>query len=442
MGRSDTLGVVGDEDIGAVVRRVGIFSWSVIGVLLLTGSAFWAIDKLRIILAPLLLAVVIVYILNPLVTWLHTHGVPRVLGALIGFIVFFSAVALLVILLAPDIVNQTEGFVDRFPQLFDDTGEQVRTLLASLGFADVTVWTYDQLLDYLNDPANRDTLTSLFLSRIGTVTAGIFEFILVFLIGPVLAFYFLVDLPNTQVRLVDVFPERRQAEASHVGRQLNTALGGFLRGQLVVALIVGVMLSFGYWLIGLDFWLLIGLIGGMLNIVPFLGPWIGGILGVIIALSTGDPSTVIWAIVVAVVVQQIDNNFVSPTVLRATVRLHPTVTLLVLVLGGALAGIWGVIIAVPLTAALKILVGHWWRTRILGQTWDEASEAMFEEPDQARLRRPAEDDGDQTTDNRPEAEGDTSVPLSRGQGEQGEPGGSSGAEAAGDGPEGSGPAGV
>ena len=251
--------------------------------------SFWAIDKGRIILAPLLLAVVIVYILNPLVSWLHTHGVPRILGALVGFVVFFSALALLVILLAPDIATQTEGLVDRFPQLFDDTGEQLRTLLASFGFESVTVWTYDQLLDYLNDPANRDTLTSLFLDRIGTVTAGIFEFILVFLIGPVLAFYFLVDLPNTQVRLVDIFPERRQAEASHVGRQLNTALGGFLRGQLVVALIVGVMLSFGYWLIGLDFWLLIGLIGGLLNIVPFLGPWIGGTLGVIIALSTGEP---------------------------------------------------------------------------------------------------------------------------------------------------------
>jgi predicted PurR-regulated permease PerM len=375
---------VADEDIGVVVRRVGIFSWSVIGVLLLTAVAFWAIDKGRIILAPLLLAIVIVYILNPLVSWLHTHGVPRVLGALLGFVAFFSALALLAILLAPDIVTQTEGFIDRFPQLFDDTGEQIKSLLAAFGADSVNVWTYDQLVDYLNDPANRDTLTSLFLSRLGTVTAGIFEFILVFLIGPVLAFYFLVDLPNTQIRLVDIFPGRRQAEAAHVGRQLNTALGGFLRGQLVVALIVGVMLSFGYWLIGLDFWLLIGLIGGMLNIVPFLGPWIGGTLGVIIALSTGEPSTVIWAIIVAVVVQQIDNNFVSPTVLRATVRLHPTVTLLVLVLGGAAAGIWGVIIAVPLTASLKILIGHWWRTR----------------------HGPAEDHRPQTTDHRPESMGD------------------------------------
>jgi hypothetical protein len=120
------------------------------------------------------------------------------------------------------------------------------------------------------------------------------------------------------------------------------------------------------------------------------------------------------------VVQQIDNNFVSPTVLRATVRLHPTVTLLALVLGGAFAGIWGVIIAVPLTASLKILVGHWWRTRILDQTWEEASEAMFEEPDQSRLRRTGEmpvvaedhrpaqesDDGRRTTDDGPAPESD------------------------------------
>jgi predicted PurR-regulated permease PerM len=95
-------------------------------------------------------------------------------------------------------------------------------------------------------------------------------------------------------------------------------------------------------------------------------------------------------VVVAVIVQQVDNNFVSPTVLRATVRLHPTVTLLVLILGGAFAGIWGVIIAVPLTATLKIVIGHWWRTRFLGQSWEEASDAMFEEPEPSRLRRTGE----------------------------------------------------
>ena len=379
-----------DRDVRTTFRQVGIFSWSVIGVLLLIVAAFFVLVNGRVILAPLLLAVVVVYILNPFVTWLHKRGLPRVVGALLGFLVFFSAITLLAILLLPDIVDQAQTFVETFPALYDNSVQQVYDLGESLGFSSISIWNYDQIVDYLNDPQNRSTLVDVSLGFLGSVTAGIFEFILVFLVGPVLAFYFLIDLPSVQQRLVEIFPEDRRTEAAYVGRQVNTALGGFLRGQLVVAFIVGIMLSVGYRIIGLEFWLLIGLVGGLLNIVPFLGPWVGGALGVLVAISTGDVSTAIWAVVVAVVVQQIDNNFISPTVLRATVRLHPTVTLLALVLGGAFAGIWGVIIAVPLTATLKILLGHWWRTRFLGQSWEEASEAMFEEPEPSRILKTGE----------------------------------------------------
>ena len=353
-------------------------------------GAFYVLVEGRIILAPLFLAVVVIVILNPLVTWLQHRGVPRIAGAGIGFLAFFAGLTLLLLLILPGIADQAQGFVEEFPALYDNSAEDLESVFESLGFENVTVWSYDQIVDYLNDPGNRDAIFSVVLDRLGSVTAGIFEFILVFLIGPVLAFYFLIDLENVQQRLVGVFPERRRAEAAHVGRQLNTALGGFLRGQLLVALIVGILLSLGYRLIGLEFWLLIGLIGGLLNIVPFLGPWVGGALGVIIALTTSDVTTAIWAVVVAVVVQQIDNNFVSPTVLRATVRLHPAVTLLVLVLAGALAGVWGVIIAVPLAAAIKIVLGHWWRTRVLDQTWEQASAEMFQEPAPSRLRRTTE----------------------------------------------------
>jgi predicted PurR-regulated permease PerM len=379
-----------DDDLGTIVRRVGIFSWSVIGVLLLVVAAFYVLVEGRIILAPLFLALVVVVILNPLVSWLADRGVPRLAGTAIGFLAFFAGATLLALLVLPGVGEQAQGFVDEFPALYDDSVEDLESVLDSLGFENVTIWSYDRIVEYLNDPGNRDAIVSVVLDRLGSVTAGIFEFILVFLVGPVLAFYFLIDLENVQQRLVDVFPVRRRAEAAHVGRQLNTALGGFLRGQLLVALVVGILLSLGYRLIGLDFWLLIGLIGGVLNIVPFLGPWVGGALGVIIALTTADVTTAVWAVVVAVVVQQIDNNFVSPTVLRATVRLHPAVTLLVLVLAGALAGVWGVIVAVPLAAAVKIVVGHWWRTRVLDQTWEQASAEMFQEPSPSRLRRTTE----------------------------------------------------
>ena len=379
-----------DDDLGVIVRRVGIFSWSVIGVLILIVVGFYVLVEGRIIWAPLLLAVVTIVVLNPLVSWLQQRGIPRLLGTLIGFIVFFAGVALLAIAVLPSVIDQAQNLVETFPQLYNDSVSDLRTILEDFGFENVTIWDYDRIVDYLNDPDNRNTIVSILVDQLGSVTAGIFEFILVFLVGPVLAFYFLIDLPNVQGRLLGVFPERRRAEAAHVGNQLNVALGGFLRGQLVVALIVGVMLSFGYWLIGLEFWLLVGIVGGLLNIVPFLGPWVGGALGVVIAITTGDVSTAIWAVVVAVVVQQIDNNFVSPTVLRATVRLHPAVTLLVLVLAGALAGVWGVIVAVPLAASIRVLLGHWWRTRVLDETWEQASEAMFVEPEPSRLRRTGE----------------------------------------------------
>jgi predicted PurR-regulated permease PerM len=371
-----------DDDLGTIVRRVGIFSWSMIGVGLLIITAFIMLVEGRVIFAPLFLAIVVIVILNPFVSWLQDRGIPRIIGTITGFVVFFAGAVLLALAIVPNVVDQGKDFVETFPQLYDDSSGDIEGILESLGFENVTVWDYDRVVEYLNDPDNRDAIVSIVLDRLGSVTAGIFEFILVFLVGPVLAFYLLIDLPNVQERLVGIFPERRRAEAAHVGRQLNTALGGFLRGQLLVALIVGVMLSFGYRIIGLEFWLLIGLIGGILNIVPFLGPWVGGALGVIIAIATADVQTALWAIVVAVVVQQIDNNFISPTVLRATVRLHPAATLLVLVLAGALA--------VPLAASVRIVLGHWWRTRVLDQTWEQASEGMFEERTPTRLRKTEE----------------------------------------------------
>ncbi len=374
-----------------------------IGVLVLILVGAFVLIEGRIIFAPLFIALIVVIVLNPFVTALQHRGVHRLIGAAIAFLGLLAALVAIGLVVIPSIADQTRGFADEFPLLYDRFIEQVVTFGDRFGL-DPSLWSYDQILEYLNDPENQDTILSIVFDRLGTLTTGIFEFILVFLLGPVVAFYVLIDLPNVQQRLLDMVPERNRAETAYVGRRLNSAVGGFLRGQLVVAIIVGVMLSFGYWLIDLPFWMLIGIVGGVLNIVPFLGPWVGGILGVAIALTTADFSTAVWAVVVAVVVQQIDNNFVSPSVLRATVRLHPAVTLLVLVLAGAVAGFWGIVIAVPLTAALKIIFGYWWRTRILDQTPRDAAESMFIEPPQRKfwtreieaVKIPSEDsDGDQ-----------------------------------------------
>ncbi|MCL1693858.1 MAG: AI-2E family transporter [Actinomycetia bacterium] len=367
------------DEFDDLVRRIGVYSWSTIGAVILILFGGYVLIEGRIIFAPLFIALIVVIVLNPFVSALQHRGVHRLIGAAIAFLGLLAALVAIGLLVIPSIADQARGFATEFPLLYDRFIEQVVTFGDRFGL-DPSLWSYDQILEYLNDPENQDTILSIVFDRLGTLTTGIFEFILVFLLGPVIAFYVLIDLPNVQQRLLDMVPERNRAEVAYVGRRLNSAVGGFLRGQLVVAIIVGGMLSVGYWLIDLPFWMLVGMVGGVLNIVPFLGPWVGGILGVAIALTTADFSTAVWAVVVAVIVQQIDNNFVSPSVLRATVRLHPAVTLLVLVLAGAVAGFWGIVIAVPLAAALKIIFGYWWRTRILEQSPRDAAESMFIEP--------------------------------------------------------------
>jgi predicted PurR-regulated permease PerM len=164
-----------------------------------------------------------------------------------------------------------------------------------------------------------------------------------------------------------------------------------VRGQLLVAFIVGVASSVGMWAIDLPFWLLVGILAGILNMIPFLGPIVGGAVAVIIALLNGDPWQAVWAVAIMVAVQQVDNHLITPMVQRARVNLSPLVIVLALVIGGAVAGLLGVLVAVPLTAAVRIIAGHLWRTRVLGQSWQEASEAMIEvtEPPErlARLSR-------------------------------------------------------
>ena len=157
------------------------------------------------------------------------------------------------------------------------------------------------------------------------------------------------------------------------------------------------MTSVGFWIIDLPFWLLIGMISGFFNIIPFVGPWVAGALGSLAGLTSGDPTKALCAALVALIVQQIDNNFVSPVVLRATVRLHPATVLLALFAGGAVGGLFGVLLAVPTVAVLKILAGHLWRTRVLGQSWDEARQALidYEPTRETVLSRFRDDDSDE-----------------------------------------------
>ena len=109
------------------------------------------------------------------------------------------------------------------------------------------------------------------------------------------------------------------------------------------------------------------MIAGVFNMIPLVGPYIGGIPALVIALTTREPITAAWVVAIMVGVQQIDNHFISPLVMHRAVKLHPVLVMLALLLGGTLAGFFGLLVAVPTAAVLKIVLGHLWRVHVLGQ---------------------------------------------------------------------------
>ncbi|NNC92437.1 MAG: AI-2E family transporter [Acidimicrobiia bacterium] len=385
------------------VQRLGVVAWSGLGVIALLWVSILVGSRIAIIFPPLVLGIAIIYLLNPFVSVLERRGVPRFLGSVLAYVLLVALFTAAALFIVPVLVEQGQDLADRFPELVEDAQDEISGLADRLGLSvDVSLPTGQEVNDWFSDPANQD----LIRSQLGTVadwTLNLFQAVLVALVAPVVAFYLLLDLPSVGERIRNLVPSYWRDEAIHVFVQVSTAVGGFVRGQLVVAFIVGVLTSIGFWIIDLPFWLLIGMISGFFNIIPFVGPWVAGALGSLAGLTSGDPSKALWAALVALVVQQIDNNLVSPMVLRATVRLHPATVLLALFAGGAVGGLFGVLMAVPTVAVIKILSGHLWRTRVLGQSWDEAREALIDDEPTREMVLTRRRDGDgKAADEEPE----------------------------------------
>ena len=355
------------------LRRAGQLSWAVVGIaalLAVLGLVAWTF---RVVFPPLVLAGAIVFVLNPVVTRLHRRGIPRALGAALAYAIVLGTVVGGGVLLAPLASDQARELSDEWPEIKARAERWIDDRAAD---SKGTFWEFDA--EELKDSFSSSDLTlQEQLDRARDIGVQVFHVLLILFLGPIIAFYLLVDLPHIRVAGESLVPEGARPEVMHVARRLNRAIGGFFRGQLFVAFIVGVMCSVGLLVIGLRFWFLVGMIAGVFNVVPLIGPWIGGIPGVVIALTTGSPLQALGVVVVMVGAQQIDNHFITPQVMHRAVQLHPAAVILALLAGGTLGGFFGLLLAVPVAAVLKILVGHVWRVHVLGEPL--AAEAAEEE---------------------------------------------------------------
>lgn len=351
------------------LRRAGSLSWALVGLAALIAVGVYLARLVAVIFPPLILAGAIVFILNPVVTMLARRHVPRALGAALSYAGVLGIFVLSGFLLAPLATDQYNQLVDEWP-VIQDRGEEIIDNLASDSRGTPFEFTRRELEDQLS---TTDEPLRNQLERVGRLGVTVLHFILILVISPIIAFYMLVDVPHLRRVAHSLIPEAAEAEVLLLAERLGRAIGGFFRGQLLIAVLVGVLSSIGLGAIGLKFWFLVGMIAGVFNIIPLIGPWIGGVPAVAIALTTGSPLQAVAAVAILAAVQQVDNHFITPQVMQRAVHLHPAAVILALLAGGNLAGFFGLLLAVPVAAVLKILLGHVWRVHVLGEPLPEVA---------------------------------------------------------------------
>jgi predicted PurR-regulated permease PerM len=331
-----------------------------------TDSRFWLFFALalagllwllRPILLPFVAGMVLAYFLDPVVWKLSTYRVPRWLGTALVLLGFISTVLLLGLLLFPLIRDQLVALVTALPSAVEAL--KARFLPSLNDFVD-TLSPHD--VERLRQAAGNYAgdavgLAAKLLKKILTEGVALFDILTLLVITPVVAFYILRDWPKLTRAIDKLMPQKKKTFLRDALSQINTTLSGFIRGQALVCLSLGIIYSVGLTLAGLHYGATVGIVAGFLSFIPYVGSGFGLVCSMILALIQFDDWTRIAIVFGVFAVGQILEGYVlTPKLVGDRVGLHPVWILFALFAGGALLGFVGVLIAVPVAAVLGVLV--------------------------------------------------------------------------------------
>lgn len=295
--------------------------------------------------------------IRPIVYLMGRLKINPSLAVIIAYLLLLGILIGIILLLVPIITEQVAAITNKIPEYYTD----FRTLLVSSRSAIIRTISQRLPLDpplsligiTSTDTPQQDAtvaVTQLFLTL---KTVGISLFIIISTL--LLAFYWTLDGERiTRAMLSLVNPERRESAREVVG-EIQQKMGAYIRGQIILDVSIAILATIAYFLIGLEYALVLGILAGILETVPILGPILGAIPPLLIALASGNTSAFIWVIVATVIIQQIEGTFLVPRVMDRTVGVNAVVTLLAFAAFGSLLGLVGGILAVPLAAIVQII---------------------------------------------------------------------------------------
>ena len=335
-----------------VVARLGAYSWWLIGIGVVLLAVLWVMARLWVLVLAAAVAAFLSRALDPPARYLRARGLPRALVAVSVLIGFILVLAGIVAVLVPSITNEFEDLGPTIEDAIDDVEDWV--------VEDSPFDVSRQDVQDFRDEAD-ERVGDILESQSGTLISGtilVFEVIAGIVLALVTTFFILKDGDRFGDWFVARFPHHRRDLASRLGARAWRTLGGYLRGSATLGLIEGTIIGGTVWLVGGTLAIPVGVITFFAAFIPFAGALIAGVIAILVTLVTAGFGGAVVVAIVALVVQQLDNDFLAPWVFGKNLELHPLIVLVAITAGGTLFGAFGAFLGVPVSAVLINLLAE------------------------------------------------------------------------------------
>lgn len=338
--------------IGYILAIIlGIYGFIVLGKEM---GIFAVLLKLLQVISPLFIGIIIAWLFNPLVKWLEKKKIKRSIATILIYVVFIGILALVIGTLIPTLYEQIQDFVQIIPNIFDKIQDWINTVFKSLDdISGLDIMSIKDSLFSKLENIGTDMASSLPELVISTITS-LFSGIGNILVGLIIGFFLLISFDNSD-SVIEFLPRKAQKMTKEVLGEIDGALRTFVTGSVLDCSFIFIITSIGLYFVGLKVPLLFGLFCGITNIIPYAGPYIGGIPAVIVGFSQGIPTGILTLVVICII-QFLEGNFLQPVILSKTTKLHPVTIIIGLLVFGYFWGILGMVISTPLIAATKAVV--------------------------------------------------------------------------------------
>lgn len=329
-----------------------VFDISTVSIIriILVLAALWFLFFIRDIIAIVFVSIIISAALSPIIDRLNKNGIPRTLSIVFMYLLIMGIIGGLVYFVLPPMVNQIQQLADSLPGYFKTFSNFITSLrdVDSNGILSASQANLNSISAFLGE----------FINNILSTTLGFFSGAAALLMMLVLTLYFLLDENGIKKFFISLLPIRQKTRIISMANKIGHKLGGWLRGQLLLAVIVGLVVYIGLSILGMPYALTLAIVAGLFEIIPIIGPILAAIPAILVAFTI-SPTMALAITIFYILVQELENKLLVPKVMQHAVGLNPITIIIIILIGAKLMGIIGVLLAVPVAAVIYVILEEW-----------------------------------------------------------------------------------